>query len=210
MYEDRAEMPVFMHDERAVCGSAECVRLVQDRVEYRREVAGRGIDDPKHLGGRGLLLQSLARLGDEPRVLHRNDRLRREILQQRDLLLGKGPDLAAIGGNRAEQPVVLEQRHDQEGADADLHRDPKLRVFASLSREFREIRDLNKELAAQYARERVIRPGTKSLPRGFRKPRRGAMRRRRPKPIAVIGEQDAELGAAKLVRLFQNRVEYRG
>ena len=50
----------------------------------------------KHLGGRGLLLQRLARLGDQPRVLHRDDRLRREVLQQRDLLVGERPHLLAI------------------------------------------------------------------------------------------------------------------
>ena len=72
------------------------MRLLQHRVEHRREVAGRGIDDPQHLGGRGLLLQRLARLGDQPRVLHRDDRLRREILQQRDLLVGERPHLLAI------------------------------------------------------------------------------------------------------------------
>jgi hypothetical protein len=51
-----------------------------------REVAGRSIDDLQHLGGRGLLFERLARLGDQPRVLHRDDRLRGEILYQRDLL----------------------------------------------------------------------------------------------------------------------------
>ena len=50
----------------------------------------------KHLGGRGLLLQSFARLGDQPRVLHRDDRLRREVLQQRDLLVGERPDFLAV------------------------------------------------------------------------------------------------------------------
>ena len=38
-------------------------RLLEDRVEYRREVAGRGIDDLQHLGGRGLLLERLVTLG---------------------------------------------------------------------------------------------------------------------------------------------------
>ena len=50
----------------------------------------------KHLGGRGLLLQGLARLVNQPRVLHRDDRLRREVLQQRDLLVGERPDFLAI------------------------------------------------------------------------------------------------------------------
>ena len=48
----------------------------------------------KHLGGRGLLLQSLAGLGDEPRVFHCDDCLRGEILQQRDLLVGERAHLA--------------------------------------------------------------------------------------------------------------------
>jgi hypothetical protein len=52
----------------------------QHRVEHRSQVARRGIDDAEHLGGRGLLLQGLAGLGDEPRVLDRDDRLRREVL----------------------------------------------------------------------------------------------------------------------------------
>src|SRR5436190_1005114 len=55
------------------CSTAEAMSLLQDRVEHRREVAGRGVDDLQYLGGRGLLLQCLARLGQEPRVLHRND-----------------------------------------------------------------------------------------------------------------------------------------
>ena len=46
----------------------------------------------KHLGGRGLLLQRLARLGDEPRILHRDDRLVREGAHQLDLLLGERLD----------------------------------------------------------------------------------------------------------------------
>src|SRR5215831_19607266 len=69
---------------------AKAVSLFQDRFKYRREVAGRGIDDLQYLSGRGLLLQRLARLGDEPRILHCDDRLRREILQQRYFLIGKG------------------------------------------------------------------------------------------------------------------------
>ena len=85
--------------QAADSGAAQRVRLFQHRVEHRREVAGRGIDDPQHLGGRGLLLQGLARLGDQPRILHRDDRLRREILQQRDLLVGERPDLLAIDGD---------------------------------------------------------------------------------------------------------------
>src|SRR5215469_3191306 len=67
----------------------------QHCIEHRREVTWRGVDNLQHLGGGGLLLQCLARLGQQPCVLHRNDRLRREILQQRYFLIGKGANLAA-------------------------------------------------------------------------------------------------------------------
>src|SRR5215472_6146975 len=68
-------------------GSAQSQGLFEHRVEHRSEVARRAIDDLQYLGGRGLLLEGLARLGQQPRILHRDDRLRREILQQRDLLV---------------------------------------------------------------------------------------------------------------------------
>src|SRR5215813_1136154 len=55
-------------------------RLVEHRVEHRHEIAGRRIYDLQYLGGGGLLLQSLARLGDQPGVLNCDDRLRGEIL----------------------------------------------------------------------------------------------------------------------------------
>src|SRR6516225_3382680 len=71
-------------------------RLVEHRIEYRREVAWRGIDDSQDLGSRGLLLQSLARLGNESRVLHRDHCLRREVLHQRDLFLAEWSDFLAV------------------------------------------------------------------------------------------------------------------
>ena len=87
--------------------------LVEDGVEHRREVAGRGIDDLQHLSGRGLLLQGLAGLGDQTRVLDRDDRLRGEILQQCDLLVGKRAHFFTVEGQGAEQSAILAKRRDQ-------------------------------------------------------------------------------------------------
>src|SRR5438309_11883875 len=50
-------------------GLAEPHCLFEHRVEHRREVAGGGIDDPQNLGGCGLLVERLARLSDETRIL---------------------------------------------------------------------------------------------------------------------------------------------
>ena len=64
-------------------------------------------------GSRCLLLQRLARLGQEPRVLHCYDRLRREILQQRDLLFGERSDLSAVQDDGSGQFSFFAKRHPQ-------------------------------------------------------------------------------------------------
>jgi len=53
------------------------------------------------------------RLGQQPRVLHRDDRLRREILQQRDLLVRKRANNTAEDVDVTEKLVALAQRHRQ-------------------------------------------------------------------------------------------------
>ena len=44
-------------------GSAQSQGLFQHRVEHRREVTGRGINDLQHFRGRGLLSEGLVALG---------------------------------------------------------------------------------------------------------------------------------------------------
>jgi hypothetical protein len=97
--------------EDAKRGIAQPDCLLEHRVEHRGEVARRGIDDLQYFGSRGLLLQCLARLGDQPRILHRDDRLRREIFDERDFLLRERPNFPAAGGNHAEQHTVFAERH---------------------------------------------------------------------------------------------------
>jgi hypothetical protein len=58
-----AKLVAFMNIQVAKSGSAKAVGLLQDCVEYRLYVAGRGIDDLQHLSGRGLLLERLVALG---------------------------------------------------------------------------------------------------------------------------------------------------
>src|ERR1700751_2031861 len=76
----KAEELAVIGSELTVGGFAQARRLFEDRVEHWGEIAWRGIDDRKYLSGRGLLRQGLARLGQQPRILHRDYRLRREIL----------------------------------------------------------------------------------------------------------------------------------
>ena len=53
---------------------------------------------------------AFARLGYEPRVLHRDDRLCREVLQQRDLLVREGANFLAVGHDGSEEGIILDQR----------------------------------------------------------------------------------------------------
>src|SRR5215472_18828724 len=93
---DCSEDLAVLKKQASVVGAAEAVCLFEDRIEDWGEIAGRGVDDLQHLGSSGLLLQRFAGLSQEPRVLHRNYRLRPKILQQRDLLVSKGTDLPAV------------------------------------------------------------------------------------------------------------------
>jgi len=49
--------------ENAKSSLAETGRLFEHRVEHRREIAGRGIDDLQYLCGRSLLFERLVTLG---------------------------------------------------------------------------------------------------------------------------------------------------
>jgi hypothetical protein len=86
-------------------------RLFQHCVENRRQVTGRRIDDLQYLGGRGLLLERFARLGQEPRILDCYDGLRREILQQRDIPFRERSCLSTSRRNLSEHLVAFAQWH---------------------------------------------------------------------------------------------------
>src|SRR5690242_11171342 len=102
----RVEMLAFAEQQASNVSAAQDVRLLQYRIKYRDEIARRGVDDLQYLGGRGLLLQGLARLGQEPRIFHCDDRLRREVFEQRDLLFGKGPHLLAVDSYYTKERIL--------------------------------------------------------------------------------------------------------
>ena len=64
----------------AELGLANARRVFQHGLEHGLEVARRARDDLQHLGGRGLPLQRLAQLVEQPRVLDGDDGLAGEIL----------------------------------------------------------------------------------------------------------------------------------
>src|SRR5438270_10887138 len=101
-------LTVIRH-EITEAGLTQVQRLLQHRVEDRREIARRGVDDAKHFGGGSLLLQRIPSFGNEPSVLHSDDGLRREVFQQRDLPLGERTRLLAVSGNDPYERTLFPQ-----------------------------------------------------------------------------------------------------
>ena len=64
------------------------------------------------------MFEGLAGFGNEPRILHRDDRLPGEILNKRDLFFRKRTDFLAIDNESSEKRIVLAQRHAQYGPSA--------------------------------------------------------------------------------------------
>src|SRR5437764_5476891 len=102
MQRRRTDMLTIISPKAGEIGLAEAHALLEHRVEDGCEIARRGVDDAKDFGGRGLLFQRFARLGNESRVLHRDDRLRRKILQQRNLLVAERAYFLSINHKVAE------------------------------------------------------------------------------------------------------------
>src|SRR5262249_42635888 len=96
---------------------AQCMGFFEDRLEHRREIAGRGVDDTQHFGRGRLLLQRFASFGNEPRILHRNYGLSGEVLEQRYLFFCEGPDLLPGGNDATQECVFFAKGHTQEGAE---------------------------------------------------------------------------------------------
>ncbi len=104
--------------QHAESGLTQPHRRFEHRVEHRREVAGRGVDDLQHLGGRGLLLQGLARLGQQPRVLDRDNRLVGKGAHQFDLAFAEGLDSRACERDDADRLSSPQQGDPQIGTNA--------------------------------------------------------------------------------------------
>ena len=195
---DAAKLLAVPELQAATDGAAQRVRLFHDRLEHRHEVAGRAVDDLQHLGRRSLLLQRLARLGDEPRILHCDDGLRREVLEQRDLLVAEWPHLLAVYDENPKQGVVFAQRDPQcRASTRQLHKFQARRHPGEVSPGIDHIRDMHHSGAVHNLLQRAawIRH---PLTERFRLSGGHATHRQHPKALAVIGVQQAERGLTEV------------
>jgi hypothetical protein len=208
--DQRAVVPVYTGAGRA----GQCRRRLGDRVEGRLDIGRRAGNDPQYLGCRGLALQCLACLGDQPRVLHRDDRLRGKVLQQCDLFVGERPHLFAANDDYAKENIFLAERDvEQTSITTDIYELSKMRgraIFVGVQK----IGALNDVLAphdnaAQKASAVRRRSDGTALPQMFNEAL-FAMHCGRAESIAIKRQKMAESRIAQSQRLVEHRVEVAG
>jgi len=91
-------------------------------------IGGRAADDVQHVAGRGLVFErffEVTRAGlqfaEQPRILHRNDRLVGKGAHQFDLPLGEQFDPLPREIDRAEHGPLAQQRHPKDGSSTGRH-----------------------------------------------------------------------------------------
>jgi hypothetical protein len=127
------------------------------RVENLLEVDRRAADDLEHVRRRGLLLQRFALLGHEPGILDGDHRLRREVLEQPDLLVRERLHFLTVNDEIAEKHFILAQRHgEQSAAAAFLDKIAADRVASPVGLVVGNIRNMHNRLAAQQTGMRVV------------------------------------------------------
>src|SRR5262249_24885369 len=148
-------------------------------------------------------------LGDQPRILHRDHRLRSEVLQQRDLLLGERLHFLPVDIDRPEQGIFLTQCHREPGADtAKIDPLSRGRILA-LKIRFTDMVNRDEGLASHDRVEGVARSRpywTLALRR--LEEARLTSRRREVEAFAVIGAKEPVRRAAEPHRLINYRIEY--
>src|SRR5262245_2096097 len=192
-------------------GIAQSRRRFHQRVEHRLQIEGRAADDLEHVGSGGLLLQRFPQLVEQPGILYRDDGLSREVLYQLDLLVGERPNLLAVDADHADQLVLLEHRHRDEGAGtAEVHRSHAHRIAGAVRGLCFDVIDVNHSSCSRYSADGGIRAGTNewvssALPRICRW---DAVQRNRSETVVLAQPQHTELGLAQARCLRQYGLEY--
>ena len=102
--------------QTAKLGVANPGGILQHGVEHGCQFARRASDDLEHISGRGLLLQANSRSSLSSRVFSMAmTAWRGEIGYQFDLLFGERAHLLSINTNCADELVLLDHRHVQQG-----------------------------------------------------------------------------------------------
>ncbi len=207
--EGRYHAALAVRNQPHLC-TAEPRRRFEQRIENRLQIEGRTADDLQDVANRRLIFERFLQVVAQPRIRHRDRRLRRETPQQHDFPIGEGPHLRAVDEEVAEKRIVLAQRHREQGAGAGVERREAQRIAGTEGLVRSGIGNMDERLAAQQAAMRGVPEDRMPGPRDkFGERRREAAMCRGVNARAVIGPQDAESGVAQGQRLVEHRLEYR-
>jgi len=174
---------------------------------------GRGLaDDAQDFGRRGLPLQRLLRLVEQPRVLNRDQRLCGEGLHQRDLLLREWSRVVANEGDNPDERAVLVQGRQQRSAHVakfDARDDVRRPLLVGPGRP--QVVDMNEgPLVPAPAEDVRNRKGRAKHVVEEGPGERAAATADDARHIALDKPEAASRRVTKTNRLFEDRVERRG
>src|SRR6516165_9622594 len=89
-----------------------------DRIERALTVLWCAGDDTENVSRRRLTVEAFTQFIQQPRVLDGDDGLSGEILHRRNMLVSERADFLSVDDDGADQLIVLEHRHSNEGACA--------------------------------------------------------------------------------------------
>ena len=92
--------------------------VLQHGSKHWLQLAGRRTNDAQHIGSGRLLLQGLPQFIEQTRILDGDDGLGGEVLYQGNLFFREGPNLLTVDDDDANQYIVLEHRHVNDGSRA--------------------------------------------------------------------------------------------
>ena len=113
-------LPIVEDVDRAGLGAGELHRLGDNGGKHSLEIERR-VHRLRHFAERAKFLDraakfigTLAQFVEQSRVLDRNNRLLREVLNKLDLLVGERAHLLAVNRDRADQRILLEHRDEHD------------------------------------------------------------------------------------------------
>ncbi len=110
--DDARRVTLDLHDAAVIRG-AELHRFFEHRGQHALEVERRAVDRVQHLADRGLPLERLLRLVEQPDVLDGDDRLCGKGLGEGPLALGERTVLDAAQHQDADRGILVHQRRSE-------------------------------------------------------------------------------------------------
>src|SRR5262249_50553167 len=111
------------------------------------QIEGRAADNLEDVGGGGLPLKRLAQFVQQPRILDGDNRLRGEVLEQLDLLVGERLNPLAIGRDCAEERILLAHWHgDRRASAAKVGESDQPRIALEIWRHHSDVIDVHRLL----------------------------------------------------------------